>query len=65
MAADPCGKAERLTPGYALTESGQDAGVSLLTGRTAAQRSSVSASKRYAKKVRNVGCEASNTSGDT
>ena len=47
MAADLCGKAERLTPGYTLTESGQDAGVSMLTGRTAAQRSSVSASKRY------------------
>jgi hypothetical protein len=47
MAADLCGKTERLTPGYTLTESGQDAGVSMLTGRTAAQRTSVSASKRY------------------
>jgi hypothetical protein len=47
MAAELCGKAERLTPGYTLTESGQDAGVSMLTGRTAAHRSSVSASKRY------------------
>jgi hypothetical protein len=47
MAADLCGKAERLTPGYTLTESGQDAGVSVLTGRAAAHRSSVSASKRY------------------
>lgn len=47
MAAELCGKAERLTPGYTLTESGQDAGVSMLTGRTAARRSSVSASKRY------------------
>jgi hypothetical protein len=51
MAAELCGKAERLTPGYTLTESGQDAGVSMLTGRTAAQRSSVSASKRYAVTV--------------
>jgi len=47
IAAELCGKAERLTPGYTLTESGQDAGVSMLTGRTAARRSSVSASKRY------------------
>src|SRR4030095_10405033 len=38
MAADLCGKAERLTPGYTLTESGQDAGVSMLTGRPAAHR---------------------------
>ena len=47
MAADLCGKAERLTPGYSLTESGQDAGVSVLTGRAAAHRTSVSAAKRY------------------
>jgi hypothetical protein len=47
IAAELCGKAERLVPGYTVTEAGHDAGVSLLTGRTAAQRSSVSASKRY------------------
>jgi len=47
MAADLCGKAERLTPAYSLTESGQDAGVSVLTGRAAAHRTSVSAAKRY------------------
>src|SRR5207344_2345697 len=33
MAADLCGKTERLTPGYTLTEAGQDAKVSMLTGR--------------------------------
>jgi hypothetical protein len=33
MAADLCGKAERLKPGYTLMEAGQDARVSLLTGR--------------------------------
>ena len=47
MAADLCGKAERLKPGYTLTESGQDARVSMLTGRPASQRSTVSASKTY------------------
>jgi hypothetical protein len=47
MAADLCGKAERLMPSYSLTESGQDAGVSVLTGRAAAHRTSVSAAKRY------------------
>ena len=47
MAADLCGKAERLKAGYALTEAGQDARVSMLTGRPASQRSTVSASKTY------------------
>jgi hypothetical protein len=47
LAADLCGKAERLKPGYTLTEAGQDARVSLLTGRPSAQRSTVSAAKTY------------------
>jgi hypothetical protein len=47
VAADLCGKAERLKPGYTLTEAGQDANVSLLTGRPAAHRASVSAAKTY------------------
>lgn len=47
MAADLCGKAERLKPGYSLTETGQDANVSLLTGRPSAGRSTVSAAKTY------------------
>jgi hypothetical protein len=51
MAADLCGKAERLTPSYSLTESGQDAGVSVLTGRAAAHRTSVSAAKRYSVSI--------------
>ena len=36
-----------MRPAYSLTESGQDAGVSVLTGRAAAHRTSVSAAKRY------------------
>jgi hypothetical protein len=47
MAADLCGKVERLKPGYTITEAGQDARVSMLTGRPAAHRSTVSASKTY------------------
>jgi hypothetical protein len=47
MAADLCGKAERLKPGYTITESGQDARVSILTGRPAAHRTTVSAAKTY------------------
>ena len=47
VAADLCGKAERLKPGYTLTEAGQDSRVSLLTGRPTAQRATVSATKTY------------------
>jgi hypothetical protein len=47
MAADLCGKAERLKPSYSITEAGQDAHVSMLTSRPAAQRTTVSASKTY------------------
>ena len=47
VAADLCGKAERLKPGYTLTEAGQDARVSLMTGRPAAHRATVSAAKTY------------------
>jgi hypothetical protein len=47
MAADLCGKVERLKPGYTLTEAGQDARVSMLTGRPAAHRTTVSAAKTY------------------
>jgi hypothetical protein len=46
-AADLCGKAERLKPSYSITEAGQDAQVSMLTSRPAAQRTTVSASKTY------------------
>jgi hypothetical protein len=47
IAADLCGKAERLKPSYTLTEAGQDARVSMLTGRPAAHRTTVSAAKTY------------------
>jgi hypothetical protein len=44
VAADLCGKAERLKPGY-LDRAGQDARVSLLTGRPAAQKATVARSR--------------------
>jgi hypothetical protein len=47
-AAELCGRADRLKAHYSLSESGRDAHVSLLTGRTAASRQSVTASKSYA-----------------
>ena len=46
-AADLCGKEEQLKLNYSISESGQDARVSLFTGRTTAHKSSVSASKSY------------------
>ena len=47
IAADLCGKTDRLKPGHALTDAGQDARVSRLTGRPAAHRTTVSAAKTY------------------
>ncbi len=47
MAADLCGKSERLKAGYRLAETGQDAHVSLLTRRPTAHRSTVSATNTY------------------
>jgi hypothetical protein len=47
LAADLCGKAERLKPSYSLTEAGQDARVSMLTGRAAAHKNTVTAAKMY------------------
>ena len=54
MAADLCGKVERLKPGYTLTEAGQDARVSMLTGRPAAHRTTVSAAKTYSLQLEYV-----------
>jgi hypothetical protein len=46
-ASELCGKEEQLKPNYTLSEQGQDAGVSVLTGRTAAQRASLGTTKGY------------------
>jgi hypothetical protein len=47
VAADLCGRIERLKSSYTLSEAGQDARVSLLTGRPAAHKTTVSAIKSY------------------
>ena len=46
-AAELCGRADRLKARYSLTEGGQDAHISLLTGSATASRHSLSASKTY------------------
>jgi len=46
-ASDLCGKEEQLKPSYTISENGQDAGVSVLTGRATAQKATLSASKAY------------------
>jgi hypothetical protein len=48
VASDLCGKDERLVPQYHLSESGQDARISVLTGRAAAHKATISTSKSYA-----------------
>jgi hypothetical protein len=47
-AAELCGRRDRLKAQYSLSESGRDAHVSLLTGRAAAAKQSLTASKSYA-----------------
>jgi hypothetical protein len=47
VASELCGRAEQLKPTYTIAESGQDARVSMLTGRAVAHRATVSASKTY------------------
>jgi hypothetical protein len=47
FASDLCGKVEQLRPQYSMSESGQDARVSVLTGLSTAHRSSVTASRGY------------------
>lgn len=54
MAADLCGKVERLKPGYTISEAGQDAQVSMLTGKSAAHRTTVSATKTYSMRLEYV-----------
>ena len=46
-ASELCGKEEQVKRSYSLSENGQDAGVSLLTGTATAHRATLSASKTY------------------
>jgi hypothetical protein len=47
IASELCGKEEQLKVNYSISESGQDARVSMLTGRARAHRTSLSTSKSY------------------
>jgi hypothetical protein len=46
-ASELCGKEDQLKLHYGFSENGQDAGVSVLTGRAAAHRTTLSTSKAY------------------
>lgn len=46
-ASEMCGKEEQLKLSFSFSEHGQDAGVSVLTGRTTAHRATIGASKGY------------------
>lgn len=46
-----CGKAESLKPSYALSESGQDAGISLFTGEATAHKAAIGTTKTYSTQV--------------
>jgi len=47
VASDLCGKEDQLKPQYHLAEAGQDARVSILTGRATAPHATISTSKSY------------------
>jgi hypothetical protein len=44
-ASELCGREDRLKVGYSLSESGNEASVSLLTGKTISRRANIAASK--------------------
>lgn len=46
-ASELCGKEDQLKANYTLSEQGQDAGISVFTGRAAAHRSSIGTTKGY------------------
>jgi type IV secretory pathway TraG/TraD family ATPase VirD4 len=46
-----CGKEEMLKPSYTLSETGQDAGVSVLTGKATSHKSSLSTTKSYSTQM--------------
>jgi hypothetical protein len=54
VASDLCGRDEQLKLSYNFSENGQDARVSILTGRATAHRSSITASKSYSVQRDNI-----------
>jgi hypothetical protein len=51
LAIDLCGREDKPYVSYNISESGQDSKLSLLTGKTASDRGSISASKSYSMRV--------------
>jgi len=47
IAAELCGQEDKPFINYTITESGQDAGVGVFTGKTTSEKESISASKNY------------------
>jgi type IV secretory pathway TraG/TraD family ATPase VirD4 len=47
VASDLCGKEEQLKEHYSISESGMDAGINLMTGKSTARKTYVSTSKSY------------------
>src|SRR5262249_9345885 len=54
VASDLCGRDEQLKPSYNFSENGQDARVSILTGRAAAYKTSITAAKNYTLQRDNI-----------
>jgi hypothetical protein len=46
-ASELCGKEDQLKPNYSISENGQDARISMLTGRATSHRATLSTSKSY------------------
>jgi type IV secretory pathway TraG/TraD family ATPase VirD4 len=53
-ASELCGRVEMMSPSYSMSENGQDARVSMLTGRATAHKSTLTASKSYSLQMRPV-----------
>ena len=51
LAIDLCGREDKPYVTYNISESGQNSKLSLLTGKTASDRGSISASKSYSMRV--------------
>jgi hypothetical protein len=47
IASELCGQEDKPLITYSISESGQNSGVSLLTGKTTSERDSISATKNY------------------
>jgi len=54
VASDLCGRAEQLKVSYNLSENGQDARVSVLSGRATAHKATISTSKNYSIQMDNI-----------